>query len=95
MREYHPKIAARIEAARAMPTERWTRALRRPHLATVRPRRPDLLRGHLLAGHDWTSKFDRTIAFIDITDKYAAYLDLSCDAITVLGQTMPILIGRS
>lgn len=30
-----------------------------------------------------------------MTDKYAAYLDLSSDAITVLGQTMPILIGRS
>src|SRR5699024_6130584 len=38
-----------------------------------------------------------TIAFtdVDITDKYAAYLDLSSESITVLGQTMPILIIRN
>ncbi len=45
---------------------------------------------------DKASKFDRVIAFTDqdISDRYAANLTLRADAITVLGQTMPILIIR-
>ena len=81
LREYHEKIAERIEAARATPYGASPRALLRPQLAPLLRRRPDLLRGHVLAAHNRTSKFDRTIAFtdIDMTDKYAAYLDLSSE----------------
>lgn len=96
LREYHEKIADRIEAARATPTEP------RRERYYVHSSRPFFV-GHRIyyevtfsLAHNWTSKFDRMIAFteIDMTDKYAAYLGLSSDSITVLGQTMPILIIR-
>jgi energy-coupling factor transporter ATP-binding protein EcfA2 len=97
LREYHEKIAARIEAARATPVEP------RRERYYVHSSRPFFVGGRIYyevtfsVAHNWTSKFDRTIAFtdIDLTDKYAAYLDLSSESITVLGQTMPILIVRS
>lgn len=97
LREYHEKIAARIEAARVTPTEP------RRERYYVHGSRPFFVDGRIYyevtfsPAHNWTSKFDRTIAFtdIDLTDKYAAYLDLSSESITVLGQTMPILIIRA
>ncbi|MDF2826754.1 MAG: helicase [Mycobacterium sp.] len=97
LREYHEKIAARIEAARVTPTEP------RRERYYVHSSRPFFVDGRIYyevtfsPAHNWTSKFDRTIAFtdIDLTDKYAAYLDLSSESITVLGQTMPILIIRT
>lgn len=98
LREYHEKIAARIDAARAT-----TSAQPRSARYYVHSARPFFVGGRIYyevtfsTAHDWTSKFDRTIAFtdIDMTDKYAASLELSSDSITVLGQTMPILIVRA
>lgn len=97
LREYHEKIAERIEAARATPTEP------RGERYYVHSSRPFFTGGRIYyevtfsPAHNWTSKFDRTIAFtdVDMTDKYAAYLDLSSESITVLGRTMPILIIRA
>ncbi|WP_028662062.1 ATP-dependent DNA helicase [Saccharomonospora saliphila] len=97
LREYHEKIAERIEAASAKRIER------RRGRYYVHSSRPFFSGGRIYyevtfsVAHDWTSKFDRTIAFtdIDMTDRYAAYLDLSSESITVLGQTMPILVIRS
>jgi hypothetical protein len=97
LREYHEKIAERIEAARATTTEP------RRERYYVHSSRPFFDGGRIYyevtfsLAHNWTSKFDRTIAFtdLDMTDKYAAYLDLSSESITVLGQTMPILIVRA
>jgi hypothetical protein len=97
LREYHEKIAERIEAASATQTER------RRGRYYIHSSRPFFSGGRIYyevtfsVAHNWTSKFDRTIAFtdIDMTDRYAAYLDLSSESITVLGQTMPILVIRS
>ena len=97
LREYHEKIAERIEAARATP------AVPRRERYYVFSSRPFFVAGRIYyevtfsLAHNWTSKFDRTIAFtdVDLTDKYAAYLDLSSESISVLGQSMPILIIRA
>ncbi len=97
LREYHEKIAERIEAVRGTPTEP------RRERYYVHSSRPLFVGGRiyyevtLSLAHDWRSKFDRTIAFtdVDMSDKYAAYLYLSSESITVLGQTMPILIIRA
>lgn len=97
LREYHEKIVERIQAARATQPEP------RRERYYVHSSRPIFVSGRIYyevtfsIAHNWTSKFDRTIAFtdIDMTDRYAAYLDLSSESITVLGQTMPILIIRS
>lgn len=97
LREYHEKIAERVEAARA------TRASTRRERYYVHSSRPFFTGGRVFyevifsVAHNWTSKFDRTIAFtdIDLTDRYAAYLDLSSESITVLGKTMPILVIRA
>ncbi|MBN9620871.1 MAG: helicase, partial [Actinobacteria bacterium] len=97
LREYHEKIAERVEALRS------TQAEPRRQRYYVHSSRPFFIGGRIYyevtfsAAHNWTSKFDRTIAFteIDITDRYAAYLDLSSETITVLGKTMPILVIRS
>jgi hypothetical protein len=97
LREYHEKIAERIEAARA------TQASSRRERYYVHSSRPFFTGGRVYyevtfsAAHDWTSKFDRTIAFTDsdMTDRYAAHLDLSSESITVLGRTMPILVIRA
>jgi hypothetical protein len=97
LREYHEKIVERIETAHA------TRIERRRERYYIHSSRPFFFGGRIYyevtfsVAHNWTSKFDRTIAFtdIDMTDRYAAYLDLSSESITVLGQTMPILVIRS
>lgn len=97
LRDYHEKIAERIEAGRATPVEP------RRERYYVHSSRPFFVDGRIYyevtfsLAHNWTSKFDRTIAFtdVDMTDKYAAYLDLSSESITVLYQTMPILIVRA
>lgn len=97
LREYHEKIAERIETARA------TRASTRRERYYIHSSRPFFTGGRVYyevtfsVAHNWTSKFDRTIAFtdIDLTDRYAAYLDLSSESITVLGKTMPILVIRA
>jgi hypothetical protein len=98
LREYHEKIAARIELARARPGGDSDRSSR----YYVRKTRPFFVGGRIYYEVTFTnpvdkaSKFDRVIAFTDqdISDRYAANLTLRADAITVLGQTMPILIIR-
>jgi hypothetical protein len=96
LREYHEKIAVRIEAVRAT-TDSGTRDRYYIHKT-----RPFFVSGRiyyevtLYRAVNKVSKFDRIIAFtdIDITDKYAAMLTLRRDLIEVLGQTMPITIIR-
>jgi hypothetical protein len=97
LREYHEKIAARIEAGRSTPSERSTRDRYYIHKT-----HPFFLGGRIYYEATFyrainkVSKFDRIIAFtdIDMTDKYAAMLTLQRDSIEVLGQTMPVTIIR-
>lgn len=97
LREYHEKIAARIELARSArlansPQDRYY----------IHKTRPFFLGGRIYyevtfyRAVNKVSKFDRIIAFtdLDMTDKYAAMLTLQRDSIEVLGQTMPITIIR-
>lgn len=97
LREYHEKIAARIEAVRLsrlddIPRDRYY----------IRKTRPFFVGGCIYyevtfcRAVNKVSKFDRIIAFtdIDMTEKYAAMLTLQRDSIEVLGQTMPITIIR-
>lgn len=98
LREYYEKIAARIDVRRPMLSSD-------PHRERyyIHSSRPFFIDGSIYyevtfyLAHNRTSKFDRIIGFtdIDITDKYAASLELELDTITVLGQTMPIAIIRS
>ena len=95
LREYHRKIAARIDAVRANPTPGGVR--NRYYVHRIRP---IFTKGRILyevvfrATTDHLQKVDRIIAFTDIemTDKYAANLTVVSEAIDVLGQTMPITI---
>lgn len=97
LREYHQKIAARIEAARSAPPDNSTRARYYIHKT-----RPFFVSGRIyyevtfFPAVNKVSKFDRIIAFtdIDLTDKYAARLTLQRDSIDVLDQSMPITIIR-
>jgi hypothetical protein len=94
LREYHEKIAARIDAFRSNPSE-GSRS--RYYIHGVRP---FFVNGRIFYevtfnnASDRTAKFDRHIAFtdIDITDKYAANLTLKRDVINVIGHDMPIMI---
>ncbi|ADG73353.1 helicase, putative [Cellulomonas flavigena DSM 20109] len=98
LREYHTKIAERIDRSWATPPAATTR--RRFYIHSSRP---FFVSGRIYyeltisPAHNRTNKFDRTIAFtdIDVTDKYASHLDLAGDSINVLGTEMPILIARS
>ena len=97
LREYHEKIAARIEAARSGRSDRGGRDRYYIHKT-----RPFFWFGRVYyevtfyRAINKVNKFDRIIAFtdIDMTDKYAAMLALQRDSIEVLGQTMPITIIR-
>lgn len=97
LREYHEKIASRIEASRSV--RPGSGAARRYYIHKTRP--------FFVAGRVYyevtfyraenrVNKFDRIIAFtdIDMTDKYSATLTLRRDSIDVLDQTMPITIIR-
>lgn len=97
MREYHEKIAARIDAPAPTKSGGGTRG--RYYIHKTRP--------FFQSGRTYyevtfyravnkVSKFDRVIAFtsIDMTDKYSATLTLHRDSIDVLDQTMPITIIR-
>jgi len=98
LREYHLKIAQRIEAVRGTKLDR--EAGTRYYIHKVRP---FFVEGRIYyevtfnRAVNRTSKFDRAIAFtdIDMTDKYSAYLVLQRDAIHVLDQTMPITLIRA
>lgn len=97
LREYHEKIAARIEAARSVRSDRNAKDRYYIHKT-----RPFFVSGRVYyevtfyRAINKVSKFDRIIAFtdIDMTDKYAANLTLWRDSIEVLGQTMPITVIR-
>ncbi|WP_285732693.1 ATP-dependent RecD-like DNA helicase [Nocardiopsis sp. ATB16-24] len=97
LREYHQKIAARIEAPRSTSSSGETRA--RYYIHKTRP----FFVGERIyyevtfyRAVNKVSKFDRIIAFtdIDMTDKYSAMLTLQRDSIRVLDQTMPITLIR-
>lgn len=97
LREYHEKIAARIEAIRPTPLRRSAEDRYYIHKT-----RPFFIAGKVFyevtffRAINKVNKFDRIIAFtdIDMTDKYAAMLTLQMDSIEVIGQTMPITIIR-
>lgn len=98
LREYHEKIAARIEVVRS------TRLDSSPkHRYYIHKTRPFFVDDRIYyevtfyRAVNKVNKFDRIIAFtnIDMTDKYAALLSLRHDSIEVLGQMMPITIIRS
>jgi len=97
LREYHEKIAARIEAVRSSRSSRGTRGRYYIHKT-----RPFFVGGRIYyevtfyRAVNKVSKFDRIIAFtdVDMTDKYSAMLTLQSDSIDVLDQTMPITIIR-
>ena len=96
LRAYYEKIAGRIEASKhdllTGKTERYY----------INSSRPFFLGGRIYyevtfsLAHNRTSKFDRIIGFtdIDVSDYYAAQLELANDSIDVHGQTMPIIIVR-
>lgn len=95
LREYHEKIAGRIELARLSqsdnnPRDRYYIHKTRPFFISGRT----YYEATLYRAVNKVSKFDRIIAFtdIDMTDKYAAMLTLRRDSIEVLGQRMPITI---
>lgn len=98
LREYYEKIATRIEQKRLTPSSSPRRERYYIHSS-----RPFFIGGRIYyemtfyLAHNRTSKFDRIIGFtdIDVTDKYAANLELASDTIEVLGQTMPIMLIRS
>ncbi len=95
LREYHEKIADRIEANRLSPPGRS-----RKYHYYIHKTRPFFVGGRIYyevtfyRAFDKVNKFDRIIAFtdIDMDDKYAAQLLLQHDSIKVLGQTLPITI---
>lgn len=98
LREYHEKIAARIDVVRSSapdnsPRDRYYIHKTRPFFVGGRI----YYEATLYRAVNKVSKFDRVIAFtnIDMTDKYAAMLTLRRDSIEVLGQTMPITIIRA
>lgn len=97
LREYHEKIAEKIEAAKSTPLDILDR-----ERYYIQKTRPFFVRGRIYyevtfcRAINKVSKFDRIIAFtlIDMTDKYSAMLTLQREAIEVLGQEMPITIVR-
>ncbi len=98
LNEYYVEIAARIEAARgaAIPTPHRDRYY-------ILSSRPFFVAGRVYyevtfaPAHNRTSKFDRLIGFtdLDVTDKYAASLELASDTIVVFGRTMPVTVIRA
>ena len=97
LREYHEKIAARIEAIRSTPRDSLPQD--RYYIHKTRPFFVDGCIYYEVTFYraiNKVNKFDRIIAFtaIDLTDKYAANLKLQRDSIEVLGQTMPITVIR-
>lgn len=97
LREYHEKIATRVEAARSTPPDGGA-----GNRFYIHKTRPFFVGGSIYyevtfyRAINKVSKFDRIIAFtdIDMTDEYAAMLTLQSDSIDVLDQTMPITIIR-
>lgn len=98
LREYHEKIAARLDEIRETATPPASRERYYIHSS-----RPFFVEGRIYYGvtfslaHNRTSKSDRVLGFtdIDLNDKHAANLELESSTIAVLGQTMPILLIRN
>lgn len=98
LREYHEKIASRIDdhILSSASSEKKARYY-------IQSARPFFVEGRTYyevtfsMPVDRMSKTDRIIAFtdIDITTNYAARLTLVSDSIQVLGKTMPIMIIRA
>lgn len=98
MREYHDKISSLVDGIQASksPNPRLERYY-------IHSSRPFFVKGQIYyevtfsLAHNRTSKFDRNIGFtnIDVTDKYAAQLELTSGTIDVFSQTMPITVIRS
>jgi hypothetical protein len=98
LREYHLKIAERIEAVRKTKLNQESGS--RYYINKIRPFFVEGRIYYEVTFHravNRVSKFDRAIAFtdVDITDKYSAYLVLQRDSIRVLDQAMPITIIRA
>lgn len=98
LREYHLRIAERIEAVRQTKLDREAGA--RYYIHKIRPFFVEGRIYYEVTFHravNRVSKFDRAIAFtdIDMTDKYSAYLVLQRDSIRVLDRGMPITIIRA
>ncbi|KRD39752.1 helicase [Lysobacter sp. Root916] len=98
LREYHLRIAERIEAVRQTKLNREAGA--RYYIHKIRPLFVEGRIYYEVTFHravNRVSKFDRAIAFtdIDMTDKYSAYLVLQRDSIRVLDRGMPITIIRA
>lgn len=98
LREYHHKIAERINAAFGTKLDRERGA--RYYIHRIRPfffQFNIYYEVTLSRAVDRVSKSDRIIAFtdIEIVDNYSAYLVLQRDSIGVLGQSMPITIIRA
>ena len=97
LKEYHEKIATRIEAIRL--TRPNSSRMERYYIHKTRPFFGSGRIYYEVTFYDAVnkvSKFDRIIAFthIDANDKYSAQLMIERDSIQVLGQTMPIIIIR-
>lgn len=98
LREYHEKIATRIQAARS--TSPDSSAKDRYYIHKTRAFFVGTRIYYEVTFYraiNKVSKFDRIIAFtdIDMSDKYSAMLTLRRDSIEVLEQKMPITIIRS
>ncbi len=97
LREYHQKIACRIDASRSLPLSHGVTNRYYIHKA-----RPFFTEGRIFYEITFSNainklnKFDRMIAFteIDINEAYASNLTLIADSIDVFGQVMPIMIIR-
>lgn len=95
LREYHEKIAARIEFSRGT-----NHVGDKKDRYYIQKNRPFFSNGRIYyevtfcRAVNKVSKFDRVIAFtdLDISDKYAVNLTLRRDQIEVLGQIMPITL---
>lgn len=97
LREYHEKIAARIEVVRSSQLGNSTRD--RYYIHKTCPffvGQRVYYEVTFYRAVNKISKFDRIIAFthIDMIDKYSVMLTLQRDSIDVLDQTMPITIIR-
>lgn len=95
LREYHEKIAYRIESARGTnyvgdKKDRYYIQRNRPFVSGGRI----YYEVTFCRAVNKVSKFDRVIAFtdLDISDKYAVNLTIRRDHIDVLGQVMPVTL---
>jgi hypothetical protein len=97
-REYHEKIAALVDSMTGtlVPTQRTERYY-------IHHSRPFFVKGRiyyevtLSLAHNRTNKVHRSIAFtdIDLTDRYAAQLELAMGTIAVFSETMPMTVIRT